>query len=120
VLVCLLPLTNETRGLVGPRVLAALPMDAYIVNASRGAIVDEEAVASAIASGRLAGASLDVFAREPLPRESPLWTDTRILVTPHVAATPDPVRAARQLLDNLARARRGEPLLHLVDRSRGY
>ena len=109
---------------VGGEKIAATPerllRGAYLVNVSRGAIVDEDALLRALDAGHLAGAALDVFQREPLPTDSRLWDDGRVLVTPHVAATPDPVTAARQLLDNLARARRGAPLLHVVDRSRGY
>jgi len=120
VLVCLLPLTAATKRLVSRALLDALPRGAYVVNVSRGAIVDEAALIAGLDAGHIAGASLDVFQQEPLPPESPLWRDARILVTPHIAAMPDPETAARQLLDNLARARRGEPLLHTVDRSRGY
>jgi len=120
VLVCLLPLTPSTRNLASGPLLRALPRGAYVVNVSRGAIVDEHALLAAVRDGHVAGAALDVFAEEPLPAASPLWTDERILVTPHVAAMPDPDVAARQLLDNLSRARRGEPLLHTIDRSRGY
>ena len=120
VLVCLLPLTPLTRGLVAAPLLAQLPPHAYVINVARGALLDEGDLLAALASGRLAGAALDVHAREPLPGDSPLWADGRILVTPHVAAIPDPANAARLLLDNLDRARRGEPLLHVVDRDRGY
>jgi phosphoglycerate dehydrogenase-like enzyme len=120
VLVCLLPLTDATRGLLSARAFDALPRGAYVVNVSRGAIVDESALVASIERGHLAGAALDVFAEEPLPAASPLWRDERIIVTPHVAAAPDPQEAARDFLDNLARARRGEPLHHVVDRSRGY
>ena len=120
VLVCLLPLTDATRGIVSDALLEALPRGTYVVNVSRGAIVDESALLRALDAGRLAGAALDVFQHEPLPPDSRLWNDARVLVTPHVAAMPNPETAARQLLDTLARARRGAPLLHVVDRSRGY
>ncbi len=120
VLVCTLPLTRATRGIVDAGVLSALPRGSRVVNVSRGGVVDESALREAIDAGHVAGAALDVFEREPLPTESPLWADGRIVVTPHVAATPDPDTAARQLLDNLARARRGEPLLNVVDRTQGY
>jgi len=120
VLVCLLPLTAHTRGLLAAPLFAQLPRGAYVVNVARGALLDERDLLASLSEGHLAGAALDVYAREPLPPDDPLWHDGRILATPHIAAIPDPETAMRQLLDNLGRARRGEPLLHLVDRERGY
>ncbi|HVF64710.1 MAG TPA: glyoxylate/hydroxypyruvate reductase A [Casimicrobiaceae bacterium] len=120
VLVCLLPLTPETRGLLDATVFAQLPNGAYMISASRGAMLVEADLLAALDAGHLAGAALDVHAVEPLPLDSPSWRHDKIFVTPHVAAMPRPEVAARQLLDNLARARRGEPLQHVVDRERGY
>ncbi|MCC7113334.1 MAG: glyoxylate/hydroxypyruvate reductase A [Burkholderiales bacterium] len=120
VLVCLLPLTARTRGLVGARTLSRLPRDAYVIGASRGGIIDEEALLAAIETGRLAGAAFDVYAAEPLPADNPLWRHPQVLCTPHVAAMPRPEVVAAQLLDNLSRAREGRPLVRLVDRDRGY
>jgi len=120
VLVCLLPLTPETRGLVGRDVFARLPRGAYVVNVSRGAILNETDLRAAIDSGHLEGAALDVYAREPLPPDDPIWSDAKIVATPHIAAAPRPETVARQLVANLARARDGRPLLDVVDRARGY
>jgi phosphoglycerate dehydrogenase-like enzyme len=120
VLVCLLPLTSRTRGLLAAPLFAKLPAGSFVVNVSRGAILVEPDLLDALETGHLAGAALDVHAREPLPADSPVWRHARILVTPHIAAMPRPETAARQILDNLRRARRGEPLQHLVDRDRGY
>jgi phosphoglycerate dehydrogenase-like enzyme len=120
VLVCALPLTRETSGIVDAGVLSGLPSGGYLVNVSRGGVVVERDVLAAVERGSLAGAALDVFEQEPLPADSPLWRDGRIAVTPHVAAMPDVETAVRQMLDDLARSRRGEPLLHVVDRERGY
>ena len=120
VLICLLPLTPQTRGLIAAPVLSQLPRGAYVINVSRGALLDEADLVAALDAGHLAGAALDVYAQEPLPATSSLWANGRILLTPHIAATPRPQVAAAQLLDNLQRARRGEPLLHSVDRARGY
>ena len=89
---------------------AKLPAGAYVINVSRGALLVETDLIEALDAGQLAGAALDVHSREPLPPESALWRHARILVTPHIAAMPRPEVAAAQLLDNLARARRGEPL----------
>jgi D-3-phosphoglycerate dehydrogenase/glyoxylate/hydroxypyruvate reductase A len=120
ILVCALPLTAGTRGLLNATTLAALPRDACLINVSRGAVLREADLVAAIDAGHLAGAALDVYATEPLPVDSPLWRHPKILCTPHVAAEPRPEVAAEQFLDNLRRARRGEPLANIVDRERGY
>ena len=120
VLVCLLPLTADTRALLAAPLFARLPRGAYVVNVARGALLDERDLMAALDSGQLAGAALDVYAHEPLPADSPLWSDARILATPHIAAIPDPEAAARQVLENLARVRSGAPLRHVVERGRAY
>ena len=99
---------------------AALPRGAYVINVSRGAVLREDDLAAAVDAGHVAGAALDVFATEPLPATSPLWRHPRILCTPHIAAPPRADVAARQFLENLRRARAGEPLANRVDRERGY
>jgi glyoxylate/hydroxypyruvate reductase len=120
VLVCALPLTEATRGLLAGPLFAALPRGAYVINVSRGALLVENDLLVAVDAGHLAGAALDVFATEPLPPESPLWRHPKILCTPHIAAFNRPDLAAEQLLDNLRRAREGRPLVNVVDRARGY
>jgi len=120
ILVCALPLTPATRGLLDAKALATLPRDAYVVNVSRGAVLREDDLVAALDAGHLAGAALDVYATEPLPRSSPLWRHPNILCTPHIAAEPRPEIAAAQFLDNLQRTRDGAPLLNIVDRARGY
>jgi len=120
ILVCTLPLTAATRGLLDARALARLPAGAYVVNVSRGHVLDEAALVAALDAGRLSGAALDVYATEPLPPESPLWRHPKLLCTPHVAAEPRPEVAARQFVDNLRRARAGLSLVNAVDRARGY
>jgi D-3-phosphoglycerate dehydrogenase/glyoxylate/hydroxypyruvate reductase A len=120
VLVCLLPLTPATQNLLDAATLDGLPQGAYLVNVSRGGVLDELALLRALSSGRLAGAALDVYSQEPLPAASPLWDEPRLLLTPHVAATLRPDFAVRQFLANLERARHGHPLEHVVDRARGY
>ena len=120
ILVCALPLTPATRSLLAARAFATLPRGAYVINVARGAVLREDDLAAAVDAGQVAGAALDVFETEPLPVTSPLWRHPKILCTPHIAAAPRPDVAARQFLDNLRRARAGEPLVNLVDRGRGY
>ena len=110
------PLSEETRGAVDARALALLPRGARVVNVARGEIVDETALAESLASGHLAGAYLDVFAAEPLPSESPLWSLPNVIATPHNSAA-SRGNEARQLeifRENLARWGRGEPLRNEV------
>ena len=120
ILVCTLPLTAATRGLLDARALGRLPRGAYVINVSRGRVLRETDLVAAIDAGHLSGAALDVFETEPLPADSPLWRHPKILCTPHVAAEPRPEVAAAQFVDNLRRARSGAPLANVVDRERGY
>jgi glyoxylate/hydroxypyruvate reductase A len=120
VLVVLLPLTPSTRGLLDAPLLGRLRHGARLVNAARGAIVLERDLLALLESGRIAHATLDVFAEEPLPPAHPFWRHPRVAITPHVAALTDPASAARQLAAQLRRARGGEELLHRADPVRGY
>ncbi|HEV2149422.1 MAG TPA: D-2-hydroxyacid dehydrogenase [Longimicrobiaceae bacterium] len=122
VLVVAVPETPETRGMVGGAELARLPRGAVLVNVARGRVVDEEALAEALRAGRLRGAALDVFAREPLPPESPLWGLSNMLLTPHVSGTSHRFwrRETDLIVENLRRYVAGEPLLNTVDKTAGY
>jgi phosphoglycerate dehydrogenase-like enzyme len=122
VLVLCCPLTEETTGLIGADQFAALPHGAVLVNIARGPVVDEPAMLAALASGRLGGACLDVFATEPLPPTSPLWDMDNVLVSPHSASTVDSENAALTDLfcDNLRLYRAGEPLRNRYRRELGY
>ena len=114
VLAC--PLTPETRGLVDAKLLAALPKTAHVINVGRGEVVDEPALIEALQSGALAGAYLDVFVKEPLPAESPLWDLPNVLVTPHnsIASAGNQQRIYDIFVENLRRLQAGKPLLNEV------
>jgi len=120
ILVCVLPLTPDTRHILNAKTFAQLPKDAFVINVARGGHVNEADLIAAIDSGHLSGAALDVFETEPLPGSSPLWTHPKITVTPHVAAISHPGIAAQQLVDCIAKEQAGEPLENLVNMERGY
>ena len=120
VLVCLLPRTEATTGLLDEAALRALPAGASVVNVGRGGIVDESALVGLLDEGHLAGAVLDVTDAEPLPSDSPLWDHPRVTVTPHVASVTQPATAVAAVLAELRRLDAGEAPAHAVDRARGY
>jgi len=117
-----LPHTPETHQVLGAPELALMKPSAVVINVARGTLVDEAALAEALAAGRIGGAGLDVFAREPLVPDSPLWTTPRTIVTPHSSAfngdywTP----AVDLFLANWQNFVAGEPLQNRVDPARGY
>jgi phosphoglycerate dehydrogenase-like enzyme len=118
-LILTLPLTPESRGLIDATVLAALPATAWLINVSRGALVDEAALLEALRARRLAGAVLDVFSEEPLPPDHPLWEVPNVTITPHVSGATSQFRDDL-VVENVRRYLRGEPLLNPVDPGRGY
>jgi glyoxylate/hydroxypyruvate reductase A len=120
ILICLLPLTPATRGIVDARLLARLPRGAFLINGARGGHVVDADLLAALDSGQVAGAALDVFQPEPLPPEQPYWAHPRVVMTPHAASITIPASAAPQVVENLRRARAGEALLNLVDFAAGY
>jgi phosphoglycerate dehydrogenase-like enzyme len=122
VLVVAVPDTPETRGMLGRAELRRLPRGAVLVNVARGRVLDEDALVEALREGRLRGAALDVFAREPLPAESPLWGLSNVLVTPHVSGTSHRYwrRETDLVVENVRRYLAGEPLLNTVDKHAGY
>lgn len=120
ILVCLLPLTPQTEGILNRALFAALPIGAYIINPGRGEHLVEKDLLVALERGQIAGATLDVFRTEPLPERHPFWRHPDILVTPHVASLIDPEVGARLLAENIRRFQQGEITSCVVDCRRGY
>jgi len=120
ILVCLLPLTDATRGILGKRTFDALPKGAAIVNVARGAHLVAQDLLQALGTGQVSAAILDVTDPEPLPPDHPLWMHPRVIITPHVASQSQPETSAAAVLQNVQRHRRGEPLVGVIDRLRGY
>ena len=115
-----LPLSDETRGLVGPAELAAMKPTAWLLNLARGPIVDEATLLAALRARRIGGAVLDVFDTEPLPADHPLWGFDNVVVTPHISGPSTPREIGPIFNDNLRRYTANRPLRHQVDRALGY
>lgn len=120
VLVCALPLTAQTTGLIDARMFAALPKGAIFVTIGRGGQVVESDLIAALESGHLAGATLDVQAREPMPADDPLWSAPRLVITPHVAGQLNPAAVMQQFMAEVSRLKNGQALLRRVDPALGY
>ena len=97
-----------------------MPKGSCIINPGRGPLIDDDALIAALDSGHIAHATLDVFREEPLAQNHPYWAHPKVTVTPHIAAATRPATASRMIAENLRRSLAGEPLLHVVDRTRGY
>lgn len=120
IVVCALPLTAATDGILDARAFAQMPRGAYLINIARGSHVVEPDLITAVRSGHLSGAALDVQRHEPMPTDDPLWSVPGITITPHIAAQSSTETIAEQFVAALRALGRGEPLPNEVDRSRGY
>lgn len=120
ILVTLLPQTAATTHILNAETLAMLPKGAAIINPGRGPLIDDDALIAAIDSGHLSGATLDVFATEPLPKTHVYWGHDKVFVTPHIAASTRADTGAKAIAENIRRDQNGAPMLNLVDRMAGY
>ena len=120
--ILLTPLTPETRNMMTKEVFSWAKSGQIFINLGRGTLVDEEAMIDALINGNLAGAALDVFAIEPLPESSPLWTMSNVLITPHNSqqTTSAQILGAQLFIKNCQRFVNGETLEYIVDKRNGY
>ncbi|HEO9146900.1 TPA: glyoxylate/hydroxypyruvate reductase GhrA [Enterobacter asburiae] len=120
VLINLLPNTAETVGIINESLLNLLADESYLMNLARGVHLVEPDLLKALDSGKLKGAMLDVYSREPLPAESPLWAHPRVAMTPHVAAVTRPAEAVAYISHTISEMEKGNAVTGQVDRQRGY
>jgi glyoxylate/hydroxypyruvate reductase A len=120
ILVCLLPVTELTTGILNLDLFRKLKNKAYLINVARGEHLNEDDLLKAIDQDIISGASLDVFREEPLPSSHPFWEHPQIQITPHIASMTDPESVANQLLDNYERMKNGKALLNEVNTAKGY
>lgn len=120
VVICLLPLTEQTDSLLNDEVFAAFKTNSILINVARGAIVDDKALIRALDSGKLQAACLDVFRQEPLPAEHPFWQHPAVFITPHISAVTNIEAAIEQTILNYQRQQQGLPMQNLIDIKQGY
>ncbi len=120
VLVCLLPLTDETKHILNMQLFKQLPDHSFVINVARGEHLNEQDLLTALAQGQISGAALDVFSQEPLPKEHSFWQNPKIVLTPHCAALTQIKTVCEQIADNVRAQQNNKPLKNLVCKKRGY
>ncbi len=120
ILICLLPLTPQTVGILNSELFNITPKNSYLINVARGEHLVESDLITALNTGQLKGACLDVFTTEPLPQDHPFWTNDKIVITPHCSSITDPVSVAPQIVQNYRLMQSCKPLMNEVDLQRGY
>ncbi len=120
IIVTLLPRTPDTENTLNAETLGWAKPGAVILNPGRGALIDDDALLAALATGQIGHATLDVFRIEPLPQDHPFWAHANVTVTPHIAADTRPDTSAEVIVENIRRGEAGLPFINLVDRTRGY
>ncbi|MGB5498257.1 MAG: glyoxylate/hydroxypyruvate reductase A, partial [Maribacter sp.] len=120
ILVCLLPLTKETSGILNSDLFSQLPKGAHIINVARGGHLVDNDLLQMLDNKHLSGASLDVYHQEPLPTNHPFWEHPKVHMTPHYASVSDTNSVVPQILENYRRLESGQELLNLVSKTKGY
>ena len=120
ILICLLPLTDETEGILNRQLFQNLPKNAYVINVARGEHLVEADLTQMLDNGHLSGAALDVFRTEPLPEDHSFWDHEKINITPHIASVTNPKSALSLILENYRRMENKEDLINEVDMKKGY
>ena len=120
ILVCLLPLTDKTTGILNASLFRQLPKNAFVINVARGGHLVDKDLIEMLDNGHLSGAGLDVYHQEPLPTSHPFWTHEKIHMTPHHASVSDPSSVVPQILENYQRLIDGKPLLNKISIDKGY
>jgi len=114
------PLTDATEGIIGEKEFKMMKKGGYLINVSRGPLVQEKALLKALKQGTIAGAVLDVFSEEPLPKDHELWGLDNVSITPHISGPDIPEEIAKIFMENLKRFEEGKKLVGVVDREKGY
>lgn len=120
VLVCMLPLTPDTEGALNLELFEKCQKGTYLINVARGKHLIDEDLLEALDKGYISGALLDVFRKEPLPKEHPFWNRDEISITPHIASVTNPEAASPQIIENYRRVKNHQALINQIDRRKGY
>lgn len=119
-LINLLPLTDQTKGILNKKTFQKLPKDSFLINVGRGEHLVEDDLINSLDNSKLSGAFLDVFLKEPLPKEHPFWKHAKIQITPHVASLTNVATSIEQITENYNRFLKKEKLLNVVSLKKGY